>query len=266
MPTTMCQTDSPRFTGLFPYWDKPRPIRFYLMENLLESRMGSLFPTSCAGFDEDVNVYISHLLAGFLRNHFNPQIKMGAGPLLEPPAKSLPLGSQVEFYRADADHRLLFLGLMNRGDDLRRRRNPLHGNESDTRKRDLIVGSTCFEMAANLLQHGPHGQSGLAVVMRKLAENFTDYVQVIANLATNNLNLGARLTDNDLQRLLQDVQQGAEDIPTTPEPKTTDKTFTMDDLLDMLLAQKQDPQPMRQHLINDMARQLEVTGHLLLND
>jgi len=144
MPITMCQTDSPRFTGLFPDWGKPRPIRFYLMENLLEARLGSVFPTGGAGYDEDVNVYISHLLANFLQGHTDANVKMGAAPLLNPPAKSLPLQSQAAYYRANADHRLLYLGLMNRGDGLRRRRNQLLQTESTTRKQDLMVGSTCM--------------------------------------------------------------------------------------------------------------------------
>ncbi len=260
MPTAMCQTDSPRFTGLFPDWGKPRPIRFYLVENLLETRLDSIFPTGGAGFDEDVNVYISHLLADFLTGDSNSNVKTGAWPLLEPPPKSLPLGSRIQYYRANADHRLLYLGLMNRGDGLRRRRNPLHKMEQHTREQDLMVGSTCYGMAANLLHHGKGANCGLALVMRKLEQNFTEYVQVVSTLATRRLNLGAKLTDDDLQSLIQD---NPDKKPSTPKAMTI---FTMDDLLDTILDQKNDPQPMRQHLIKDMARQLNVPDHLLVDN
>jgi hypothetical protein len=260
MPMTMCQTDSPRFSGLFPDWDKPRPIRFYLMENLLESRMGSVFPTGGDGYDEDVNVYVSHLLSDFINGNHNTHVKMGAGPLMEPPAKSLPLNSQVEYYRANADHRLLYLGLMDRGDGLRRRRNPLHRLESLTRQQDLVVGSTCYGMAANLLSQGPCRNGGLAQVMRKLERNFTEYVQVISALATGRLNLGARLTNDDLQKLVR--TENSQDIPDTAT--ICNPTFSMDDFLDTMLAQKKDPQAMRQHLLKDMARQLGVPGHMVM--
>lgn len=254
MPIAMCQTDSPRFTGLFPDWGKPRPIRFYFMENLLEARMDSVFPTGGAGFDEDVNVYISHLLADFMGSHNHPYVIMGQGPLLQPPSPSLPLASQADYYRANADHRLLYLGLMNRGDGLRRRRNPLQMPESATRKQDLMVGETCYGMAANLLSQGNKRHEGLAQVMRKLEENFTEYVQVVAALATGRLNLGARLSEDELLGLI------GEDHPVA----NTTPSFTMDDLLDTLLSQKENPQPMKQHLIMDMARQLDVPGHLLM--
>ncbi len=264
MPITMCQTDSPRFTGLYPDWEKPRPIRFYLMENLLEARLGSVFPTGGAGFDEDVNVYISHLLADFMKGHFDPDVKMGAWPLLTPPCKSLPLASRVNYYRCNADHRLLFLGLMNRGDGLRRRRNPLHISETKTREKDLMVGKTCYGMAANLLQHRSCGQGGLARVMRKLESNFTEYVQVVATLATGYLNLGAKLTENDLQQLLQGDQTIKDIAPTDPHTKTATPSFSMDEMLDTMLSQRNNPQPMTRDLLSEMAQQLNVPDHLLI--
>ena len=202
MPNTLPNIEYPLFRGLFPDWSGPRPWRYFLMEQLLEARRESMFPTNGAGPDEDVNVYLSHLLAGFLTGHHDPRVRWGAGALLLPPAKDLGRAARAGWYRANADHRLLYLGLMDRGDGLRRR--PIHFGMSaqETRDRDLTTGSRCFAMAANLLEGRGRNNVGLVEVLRKLEENFEDYVHVLGVLATRRLGLGAVLSDDDLAGLL----------------------------------------------------------------
>ena len=201
MPKALCKIDLPRYRGLFPDWSGPRPWRFFLMEHLLEARRESSFPTNGAGPDEDVNVYLSHLLAGFLTGHHDPRVQWGAGPLLFPPAKELGPRAQAEYYRANADHRLLYLGLMDQGDGLRRRRIHFGFTPPETRNRDLCTGRTCYGLAANLLEGKSPAHAGLVPVLRKLEENFEDYVHVLGVLATRRLGLGAVLSDEDLAGL-----------------------------------------------------------------
>jgi hypothetical protein len=203
MPKVLCQVDSPRFRGLFPDWSGPRPLRYFLTEELLEARRDSMFPTSGAGPDEDVNVYISHLLSDFLTGHHDPRVQWGAGPQLQPPAKCLGRRSRSDWYRVNADHRLLYLGLMNRGDGLRRRRVHFGMTENETRNRDLVTGAACYGMAANLIEGRSGANAGLVEVWRKLEENFEDYIHVLGVLATRRLGLGAVLSDDDLAGLLE---------------------------------------------------------------
>jgi hypothetical protein len=202
MPKSLCRTDLPHYRGLFPDWSGPRPWRFFLMEQLLEARRESMFPTNGAGPDEDVNVYLSHLLTEFLEGHHDQRVQWGAGPVLLPPAKDLGRRSRADWYRVNADHRLLYLGLMDRGDGLRR--HPIHFgmNSEETRNRDLVTGRSCYGMAANLLAGRSCANAALAPVLRKLEENFEDYVHVLGVLATRRLGLGAVLSNDDLAGLL----------------------------------------------------------------
>ena len=202
MPKALCKIDFPQYRGLFPDWSGPRPWRFFLMEQLLEARKESMFPTNGAGPDEDVNVYLSNLLAGFLNGHHDAQVQWGADPVLLPPAKNLHRRVRADWYRINADHRLLYLGLMDRGDGLRRRPVHLGMNLEETRNRDLIIGRTCYGLAANLLMGRSCANAPLAPVLRKLEENFEEYVHVLGVLATRRLGLGAVLSDNDLAGLL----------------------------------------------------------------
>ena len=194
--------DSPRYRELFPRWTGPRPWSYFLVEQLLEARRESMFPTNGAGFDEDVNVYLIHLLTEFLQGHHHPSVQWGAGPVLMPPGKELGRRSRADYYRTNGDHRLLYLGLMNRGDGLRRR--PVHFGmtEAETRQRDFSVGRSCYGMAADLLEGRPGALAGLAPVLRKLEENFEDYTHVLGVLATRRLGLGATLSEGDLAELM----------------------------------------------------------------
>ena len=202
MPKALCKIDFPQYRGLFPDWSGPRPWRFFLMEQLLEARKESMFPTNGAGFDEDVNVYLSNLLAGFLNGHHDTRVQWGTDPVLLPPAKNLDRRVRADWYRINADHRLLYLGLMDRGDGLRRRPVHLEMNLEETRNRDLVTGRTCYGLAANLLTGRSCATSPLAPILRKMEENFEDYVHVLGVLATRRLGLGAVLSDNDLAGLL----------------------------------------------------------------
>ncbi len=202
MPNALQQKASPQYRSLFPDWSGPRPLRFFLLEQLLEARRQSSFPTNLAGPDEDVNIYLADLLTAFLGGQHSPHIHFGAFPLLAPPAKNLPRRRQAEFYRINADHRLIMLGLFNRGDHLRKRMDLFGMGHRETQQRDFGVGKHCYELAVNLLENRNVVNSGMIDVWRKLSENFELYIQVLSTMAVSRLGMGAKLSQTDLYRLI----------------------------------------------------------------
>lgn len=240
MSRTICKSNKPLFLNIFPSWKGRQPLRFFMMENLLEARNGSGFPTNGAGFDEDVNVFLAGLLTGFLGGDHHPQVVCGIGSLLQPPDPQLGRRQQAEYYLANARHRLLHLGLLDRGDGLRRRRVPFGLSAEGSRQRDLAVGRNGFLMAANLLRGRNLVSSGLVAVYEKLGRNFTDYVQVLTVLATRRLGLGAHLSPTDLQRLLAgDDGHAAQQCPPPAAPADS---AAMDRLLDLVLEYGRHPE------------------------
>lgn len=241
MPRTVCESNKPLFLNIFPSWKGRQPLRFFMLENLLEARGESGFPTNGAGFDEDVNVFLAGLLTGFLGGDHDPRVVFGAGSLLHPPDPQLGRRQQAEHYLANGRHRLLHLGLLDRGDGLRRRRVPFGLEAVESRHRDLAVGRHCFLMAANLLRGRGLVSSGLVAVYEKVGRNFDDYVQVLTVMATRRLGLGARLSPTDLQRLLaEDDGTAARQCP--PPPVKADQP-AMDRLLDLVLEYERNPAP-----------------------
>ncbi len=257
MSRSLCPTATPRFCALFEGGKPAQPLGFFLMESLLTARAGSMFPTNGAGPDEDANVYLTHLLSRFLRGDHDPTVQFGSGALFSPPPKTASAWQRAEHYRLNADHRLLHLGLFGRGDGLRRRQK-LHGLSADeTHARDLAAGRACYEAAADAL-HGRRGNNrALVAVLEKLARDFEDYVHVLGALATRQLGFGARITDNDLTRLLPPdttaASRAVDNLLTAPPPPAA-----LDALLDLWLAHGKNPAPATAARIRDMADRLGV--------
>ncbi len=253
MPNALCKSQIPQYRSLFPDWSGPRPLRFFLLENLLEARRESVFPTNIAGPDEDVNVYLANLLTDFLGGNHSADIIFGAGPLFYPPAKSLGRRRRAGFYQANADHRLLMLGLFDRGEALRRRNTLFRMDRNETRRRDLDVAMNCYDLAADLLENRQTGHESLVPIWRKLADNFEFHVQIISTMAVGRLGLGARLNNLDLQRMIDQ-----------PPKRATDSLPQMDQLLDLLLEMRQPGGQKKRAEVIDLALRLNLDPQQLL--
>jgi len=190
------------YRSLFPAWEGIRPVGWFFIEQLLEARADSDFPTNSRGPDEDVNIYLAHLLGSWATGVHDETVLRGAEPVLLPPDRSMSRHRQAEHYRHQADHRLLALGLFDRGDLVRRRRIGWQMTAKETHDRDLAAVVAGYDLAANLLEKRSGANPGLTTVWKKLAGNLPGYVHVLQTLARRRLGLGAQLTSNDLQDLL----------------------------------------------------------------
>ncbi len=246
-----------RYRRLFAVAGPDQPLSYFLLENQLEARAGSMFPTNGAGPDEEVNVYLSHLLTRFLCGDHDPRLQFGAGMLLAPPSKSATTRERADHYRINADHRLLHLGLFGRGDSIRRRGVLAGMSTAQTQTRDLATGRTCYEAAAHLLRRRRGSSGALAEVMGRLATHFDEYVHVLGALATRRLGLGAHISDQQLTRLLPPdttaATRAVDDLLQSPPPAEA-----LDALLDLWLAHQKNPDPAAASRIRDMADRLGV--------
>jgi hypothetical protein len=202
--TTLCPpAASVRYRGLFPDWAGPRRQEAFFLEQLLEARRESRLPTNAAGPDEDVNVYLAGLLAEMAVSDLRDDgVVAGSDPLLLPPQRGLNNRERAEHHRRQGDHRLLSLGLFDRGDLMRRRAVPFGHDAASVRAMDLGLGASAYARAADLLAGRGASATGLVTVWSKLARNFPAYVHVLEVLARRRLGFGARLGEGDLLRLL----------------------------------------------------------------
>ncbi len=257
MTRTLAPTTTPRYRQLFAPVGPDQPLGFFLIENLLTARTESMFPTNGAGPDEDVNIYLAHLLGRFLAGEHDSRVGFAGQPLLNPPAKGLSRRQRADYYRVNADHRLLCQGLFGWG-DLQRRRNRLYRlSAAESRFRDLAGGKACYEAAASHLRGRTPTERALMSIWTKLAANYEDYVHVLGALATRQLGLGAHLDDQDLGRLLppvpaDDARAVATLLAAPPPPEA------LDSLLDLWLDQQKNPAPATASRLREMADRLGV--------
>lgn len=254
MPIATPTAPAPRYLSLFPDWAGARPLPYFLMENLLEARRESVLPTNLLGPDEDVNVYLTGMLMRALQAGPPPEVQSFARPVLAPPARNLNRRQRADHYRLNGEHRLLMLGLFDRGDALRR-----HPDQDPSR--DLQVGASCFAAAAALMEGRPGENRALTAIWRKLAERFAEYVQVLSVLAIQRWDLGARLSDEALDDLLPPGNpapgESSPTVPPTADPES------MDHLLDLLLELKAGHEEKRAEVL-DLARRLDLDPEALL--
>jgi len=259
MPQTTPHHLIPRYTLLFPDWTGARPLTFFMLENLLEARAQSSFPTGSRCADEDVNVYLAHLLTEHFHEPVPSGVEGGSAPLVLPlPKETTTRRENVEHYRRNGDHRLLCLGLYGRGDICRRRHPPWGWSREGIRKRDLADGRSCYTTAANLLRGTKSSRSALVPVLCKLAGHFEGYVHVLEVLARFRFDLGARLSDEELHKnSIQNPQNGE----TTIGQESTE----MDDLLDLLSAYQRQPTAELAQRLRQAASRQGIDPDLLLN-
>ena len=193
-----------QYRNLYPDWEGPRPVSWFFTERLLEARAASDFPTSSAGWDEDVNVYLAGLLTTWATGDVaTAGLAAGRDPLwLGPPCAVRTAGARAGWYRRQADHRLLAQGLCDRGDLLRRRDRGWAMTTEQTRRRDRAVAVRSYALAADLIDGRAGDRPSLVAVWRKLAAGYDGYVHVLQTLARTHLGLGAHLDDGALSRLL----------------------------------------------------------------
>lgn len=247
----------PAYRTLFPDWSRPRPLSFFFLEELLEARAASTFPTGAEEPDEDVNIYLADLLTRAALRSGLGDAAFGSIPQWQPPAKALGRRARAHWYLRQGEHRLLYLGLFARGEAHRRRARLWGMTEEETRRRDMVCGRACYEAAAALLEHGD-APDGLAATCARIARHFHRYVEVLTALGTGRWDLGARLSDRQLATLMQ-VGDSAADAGTprdagTP-PDTDDGTGAMDAFLDTLGRYRRRPDAgLRGELLNRARR------------
>ena len=197
-----------------------------------------------------------------MAGHHSDKIQFSAQPLFTPPVKKIGRRLQAEFYRTNADHRLLMLGLFNRGENQRNRAVLFGMDRQETHMRDIGVGQDCYQMAVNLLDNRNLVPDALLDVWQKLANNFDLYVQVLSTMAVNRLGLGAQLSETDLSLLMTG--------PASCETLALERdSQQMDRLLDLLLELRQsidlnEPVQQKRAEIIDLALHLNLDPQKLL--
>jgi hypothetical protein len=194
-----------------------KPTYHFMMKCLLYSRMETGLISNKDYYDEDVNVYVAHLLNSFI----DPSYIKRAGKYLskydtevfQRLAESKDSRLKYTIYKTNADFLLVSLGIFGNpnGADPQSR-----GSGAVTPERRLITpaeeayvgrGKTYYRFAYTYSQqiHNPH--AAITEVLEKLSVGFEKYLRVLAHMRGEYLNLLDRLSRGEIYHLERSLDE-----------------------------------------------------------
>ncbi len=185
---------------------RPSPAYFYMIDNLLECRKESDFPSNRKFFDEDVNVYLAGLLTSHIysgRNAPTSETIMRYDiPLFEAMSGEIDPRKRFTIYRANADDLLLRLGVFDNPDG----RKPGSVSHMDlTRDAWIGRGAAYYRLAWASAAETFRRPTAIGDVMEKLSSEFERYVGILASMRSSCLNIRPRISDGEMFHLEQSV-------------------------------------------------------------
>lgn len=186
----------------------PRRTGFFMMNNLLYSRLESGFPSNDEQFDEDVNVYLAGLLGGLADATGHRRIASRMVPydiaLAERSRACAGPRERFELYRANADFLLLWIGLF---DNPRGR--PRSSIAWLRAAPGMYVGrgKAYYAIAGGLALRTFRRRTAIGAVMAKLSEGFERYTGILSRLRGEYFNLFRPLSGGEIYHLGRDVDR-----------------------------------------------------------
>jgi hypothetical protein len=197
-----------------------RPSYHFMMKCLLYSRMETGLVSNQDFYDEDVNVYIAHLLNSFI----DPKYIERAGRYLSKYdtevfsrlADSKDARLKYTLYKTNADFLLVSLGIFDNpaaADPASRPAGPMAERRILAPSEEAYVGrgKTYYRFAFTYSEqiHSPH--AAITEVLEKLSIGFEKYLRILAHMRGEYLNLLDRLSRGEvyhLERSVDETRQG----------------------------------------------------------
>jgi len=175
---------------------------FFMLNSLLHSRMHTGLESNAEYYDEDVNVYIAHLLNA----HIDPQNSSRVAPLVAHNDAELHrmLDSRSDdrdrynIYRANADALLLALGVFDSLDDRHEKLNPAFRTPKSVY---VARASSYYALAASYAAKLHRGPNGISSVLEKLSRGIENYVKILSYMRGQYLGFIRRYSPGELFHL-----------------------------------------------------------------
>ncbi|MEZ5064552.1 MAG: hypothetical protein R3B81_07425 [bacterium] len=234
------------------YWEMgPRDgqerTAYFVLDALLRSRIDCGFESNQRQYDEEVNIYLVHLLSRLVLGH----------SLLAGPERDIDVFHAVKdsgdprhkcaVYRATADQLLLSTSLFTDTPYVAREGR----REFDGTARERIGrGKAYYHYAASYLERLPAVSPAFAQVLAHLSRDFERYVDVLFHMRGEYFHLYERLRDDVLGAL---PPAG----PDLPEPEPGSVADLRDQFLDAYWAWHQNPEEGNRRRLDEAVQRLQ---------
>jgi len=184
---------------------------FFMLNCLLHSRVNIGIESNSAVYDEDVNVYLAHLL----NSHIDPRymlrvsqyVSITDGDVAAALDGSTDHRLCYETYKANADYLLMAVSVFDLFDEPR-----MSMSHHLHTPREIFIGraSLYYSLASSYAVKLAHGESPIADTLAKLSDHIDDYVKILSYMRGQYLDFIKRYSSGEmfhLDRALEEIHR-----------------------------------------------------------
>jgi len=195
----------------------PRPSYYFMMRCLLCSRIETGLCSNEAGYDEDVNIYVAHLLNSFSDPRYLAESRKYLSKydteVFERLAHSDDARLKYTIYKANADFLLISIGIFENPGAMLSGRAPAGRAKGGrawlepTEEAYVGKGKTYYHFAYTYAQQVHRRSTAVSDVLEKLSLGFDKYTKILSHLRGEYFNLVEALSQGEVYHLERSVDK-----------------------------------------------------------
>jgi len=184
-----------------------QPTYYFMINCLLYSRMETGLVSNQDFYDEDVNVYLAHLLHSFINPEYVEQSRKFLSKydtdVFRRLANSGDARLKYQIYKTNADFLLISIGIFD---------NPTAAAVATRRHQPseeayIGRGKTYYHFAYSYGQQMHRKNAGVAEVLEKLSVGFEKYIRILSHMRGEYLDLMTRLSQGEVYHLERSMDE-----------------------------------------------------------
>ncbi len=184
-----------------------QPTYYFMINCLLYSRMETGLVSNADYYDEDVNVYLAHLLHSFINPEYVEQSRKFLSKYDSDVFRRLQNSSDArlkyQIYKTNADFLLVSIGIFD---------NPIMASGSRARiqpSEEAYIGrgKTYYHFAYTYSQQMHRKNAGVGDVLEKLSAGFEKYLRILSHMRGEYLDLRKRFSSGEVYHLERTIDQ-----------------------------------------------------------
>ena len=183
-----------------------QPTYYFMINCLLYSRMETGLVSNQDFYDEDVNVYLAHLLHSFVNPEYVEQSRRFLSKydtdVFRRLSESTDARLKYQIYKTNADFLLVSIGIFD---------NPAAGASArhvqPAEEAYIGRGKTYYHFAYSYSQQMHRRNEGVSEVLEKLSVGFEKYIRILSHMRGEYLDLVKRLSNGEVYHLERSVDE-----------------------------------------------------------
>ena len=188
-----------------------QPTYYFMINCLLYSRMETGLVSNQDFYDEDVNVYLAHLLHSFINPDYVEQSKKYLSKydadVFRRLSNSTDARLKYSIYKTNADFLLVSIGIFD--NPLAPTATPLRAQPAPAEEAYIGRGKTYYHFAYTSSQQVHRKIQGVSEVLEKLSVGFEKYIKILSHMRGEYLDLVQRFSEGEVYHLERAVNESA---------------------------------------------------------